>query len=787
MAFAPGDSIVPVFPPPAAPAPSAAEDGSNPLLELAWQFVEETDAHLFLTGRAGTGKTTFLRRLRESCPKRMVVAAPTGVAAINAGGVTLHSFFQLPLGPFIPGAQYEGQRRFRMPQAKRDLIRSMDLLVIDEISMVRADLLDAVDDALRRFRDPTRPFGGVQLLLIGDLQQLPPVVTRDEQELFAAHYSTPYFFSSRALAAIDLVTIELHHVYRQSADPAFLSILNAIRSGSPSSADLVALNARVDPAFRPPPAAGYIRLTSHNALADAVNARELDALPSPPATYRAALDGDFPETSLPTDRHLVLKPGAQVMFVKNDPGPDHRFYNGLIGTVRATAAASVTVDVPGQSAPIRVEPLAWENKKYSLDPDTKAIVEEVQGTFRQLPLRLAWAVTIHKSQGLTFDHVIIDAARSFAHGQVYVALSRCRTLAGIVLASPISTRNLVADPAIAAFLEQVAASSPPAALPALRLRYRRSLLHELFDFAPLEKALGLLAWSLREHFSATYPALVQTAAATLDPFRNDILRPADKFLALIDAKSSDALLAAPFLARVTAGAAYFLEHLAALLDPWLPEAAAVQTDSKEAAARHRRLLDALTNLLHVRLATLRYAAATTPDAPFDVSAYLATRQTALLETIDAPADKSRRHPLPPRRGGARGGEASAATPDDSAPFGQSTDAISRDIAHPALLSQLRSWRAQKARDLHLPAYCVLQQKAMHALANTLPLTPEALANTPNFGRRTFDHYAAELLPLLRDFAATHSLLPPDLPPLPPYLASPSPHSSPSPPSAPTLF
>ena len=370
MAFAPGDSTVPVSPPPAAPASSAAEDGSNLLLELAWQFVEETDAHLFLTGRAGTGKTTFLRRLRESCPKRMVVAAPTGVAAINAGGVTLHSFFQLPLGPFIPGAQYEGQRRFRMPQAKRDLIRSMDLLVIDEISMVRADLLDAVDDALRRFRDPTRPFGGVQLLLIGDLQQLPPVVTRDEQELFAAHYSTPYFFSSRALAAIDLVTIELHHVYRQSADPAFLSILNAIRSGSPSSADLVALNARVDPAFRPPPAAGYIRLTSHNALADAVNARELDALPSPPATYRAALDGDFPETSLPTDRHLVLKPGAQVMFVKNDPGPDHRFYNGLIGTVRATAAASVTVDVPGQSAPIRVEPLAWENKKYSLDPDS---------------------------------------------------------------------------------------------------------------------------------------------------------------------------------------------------------------------------------------------------------------------------------------------------------------------------------------------------------------------------------------------------------------------------------
>ncbi len=758
---------------------ASPEEPTDPL-SLAWQFVEQTDAHLFLTGRAGTGKTTFLRRLRESCPKRMVVTAPTGVAAINAGGVTLHSFFQLPLGPFIPGAQYQNQRRFHMARAKRDLIRSIDLLVIDEISMVRADLLDAVDDALRRYRDPSRPFGGVQLLLIGDLQQLPPVVTREEEELFAAHYPTPYFFSSRALAEIPLVTIELQTVFRQSADPAFLSILDAIRAGTPSPADLAALNARSDPAFRPPPDAGFIRLTSHNHLADAVNARALDDLPAPPRTYRASIEGDFPQTALPTDAALLLKPGAQVMFIKNDTSPDHRFYNGLIGTVAETALGHVTVAVPGQPEPIVVEPLAWESKRYALDPETKAITEQVEGTFRQLPLRLAWAVTIHKSQGLTFDHVIIDAARAFAHGQVYVALSRCRTLAGIVLASPITARNLISDPAVSAFISAALAATPPEKLPDLlpdlRRQYLRTLFQDLFSFAALEKQLALLAWTLREHHASTYPALAATAAAALADFRAQVTTPADKFLSIVAARPLDDLHAPPFLARIAAGAAYFLKTLSALLDPWLPETADVQSDSKETSTRYLRILADLSTALHIKTATLRYAADTTPDAPFAIPGALAARQAAILDTIDtSPAARSRRRPPP--------ANASASPASTSAPAIPGALAASADIAHPALLSQLRTWRARKAKENHLPAYCILSQKALHAIANTLPLTPDTLAATPYFGAKSFERYASELLALIRSYAASRSLLPPDLPPLPPSL---SPSAPPPPPPA-TLF
>ena len=760
------------------PAAQPADAPQDPL-SLAWQFVEQTDAHLFLTGRAGTGKTTFLRRLRDDCPKRMVVTAPTGVAAINAGGVTLHSFFQLPLAPFIPGAQYQNQRHYHMARAKRDLIRSIDLLVIDEISMVRADLLDAVDDALRRYRDPSRPFGGVQLLLIGDLQQLPPVVTREEQELFAAHYPTPYFFSSRALAEIPLVTIELQTVFRQSSDPAFLSILDAIRAGAPAPSDLAALNARADPAFQPPPGASYIRLTSHNHLADAVNARALDALPSHPRTYRAAIEGDFPQTALPTDPALLLKPGAQVMFVKNDPSPDHRFYNGLIGTVAETAHAHVTVTVPGQPDPILVEPLAWESKRYALDPETKAITEQIDGTFRQLPLRLAWAVTIHKSQGLTFDHVIIDAARAFAHGQVYVALSRCRTLAGIVLASPISARNLISDPAVSAFITAALAATPPQNLPSLlpdlRRQYLRTLLQDLFSFAALEKHLALLAWTLREHHADTYPALAATATAALADFRAQATTPADKFLSVIAARPLSDLHAPPFLARIAAGAAYFLKTLATLLDPWLPETADVQSDSKETSARYQRILSDLSEALHIKTATLRYAADTTPDAPFSIPSYLAARQAAILQTIDtSPSARSRRR------------NATASASPATSPASPSTIpnlAASADIAHPALLSQLRTWRARKAKENHLPAYCILSQKALHAIANTLPLTPDTLAATPYFGAKSFERYAPELLALIRSYADSRSLLPPDLPPLPP---TPSPFAPPPPPPL-TLF
>ena len=385
-------------------------EGNN-ALNTAWEFVEKTGKSVFLTGKAGTGKTTFLRKVVEESRKRVVVVAPTGIAAINAGGVTIHSFFQLPLHPFIPGAKIES--KFAFSKEKRSIIKTMDLLIIDEISMVRSDLLEAVDSVLRRFRNRFKPFGGVQLLMIGDLQQLTPVITDEEFQLLAPYYSSPYFFGSRALSQIDYVTIELKEVYRQQ-DEAFISILNSVRCGRPSPDVIRALNQRYDPNFIPSSDEGYIRLTTHNNIANSYNEQQLDMIDEPIHCFDAVIDGNFPEYSYPTEARLELKVGAQVMFVKNDPSAERRYFNGKIGVVTDFYEEYILVQCPGDDEKIAVEPLEWENCRYVINEQTQEMETEVVGIFKQYPLRLAWAITIHKSQGLTFDKAIIDAASSFA-------------------------------------------------------------------------------------------------------------------------------------------------------------------------------------------------------------------------------------------------------------------------------------------------------------------------------------------------------------------------------------
>ena len=417
-------------------------ENQNNELSYAWDFVEHTGRSIFLTGKAGTGKTTFLKTVVERSSKRSIVVAPTGVAAINAGGMTIHSFFQLPFSPFVPGAKIES--RFDFGKEKRKIISSLDLLIIDEISMVRSDLLDAIDSVLRRFRNRYKPFGGVQLLMIGDLQQLTPVVTPEDERMLKPYYDTPYFFGSKALAQIDYVTIQLEKVYRQQ-DDIFLNLLNHIREGQTSTEDLTLLNSRFKPVFLPKPEEGYIRLTTHNQLANNYNESELQKLPGRSYTYRAKIDGTFPEYSYPTAETLTLKVGAQVMFVKNDPSGQHRYYNGRIGHVTLAEDNRLEVYCPGDANAIEVEPLEWENARYTLNDETREIETEVLGKFSQLPLRLAWAITIHKSQGLTFERAIIDASLSFAPGQVYVALSRCKTLEGMVLASKIPPQAIIND------------------------------------------------------------------------------------------------------------------------------------------------------------------------------------------------------------------------------------------------------------------------------------------------------------------------------------------------------
>jgi len=467
----------------------------NPELNLAEDFVQYTDSHIFLTGKAGTGKTTFLRQLKKNTAKRMIITAPTGVAAINAGGVTLHSFFQLPFGPFIPGSEATEQNRqrfFRFSKEKKRIIKSLDLLVIDEISMVRADLLDSVDAVLRRHRRSVQPFGGVQLLMIGDLHQLPPVAKQNEWQLLKQYYDSVYFFSSHALDQAQLVTIELQHIYRQS-DARFIKLLNRVRENRLDAASIRALNQRYVENFTPEKEQGFITLTTHNGNADRINQSRLAALEGKEHCFEAEVQGEFPAHNYPAPSTLVLKAGAQVMFLRNDASIEKRYYNGKIGKIKTIAGRRICVACPGESEDITVEALEWENIKYKVNKDNKEIQEEIIGTFKQFPLKLAWAITIHKSQGLTFDKAVIDAAAAFAHGQVYVALSRCKTIEGMVLSSPIPSRGIATDEAVLNFMAKVRQNMPSEKrLQVAKVCYQHQLLLECFDFQLLQNRLNYL-------------------------------------------------------------------------------------------------------------------------------------------------------------------------------------------------------------------------------------------------------------------------------------------------------
>ena len=397
-------------------------------LDVARFIVEKTDMSLFLTGKAGTGKTTFLREVVRYTKKKCIVLAPTGIAAVNAGAMTIHSFFQFGLGPFVQGV-IEPKSDFRINKSKLELIRHLQLLIIDEVSMVRADLMDHIDVELRRIRRNSKPFGGVQLLMIGDLQQLPPIAHGGEDELLRQYYKTLYFFSSSALKSMKYSCIELKNVYRQT-DGHFIDILNHARNCTLTSLDITDLNARYIPGFSPKPEDGYIRLMTHNRQVDYVNTAEMEKLDSKPYTFVAAVTGTFPEESYPTADSLTLKKGAQVMFIKN---------------VRLAESGTV----------IDVEPMEWQNIRYQFDEESKEISSKQIGRFKQYPLKAAWAITVHKSQGLTFDKAIIDVHAAFSPGQAYVALSRCRTLDGLVLSSPVSASVFMRDNAVDAYMNYI--------------------------------------------------------------------------------------------------------------------------------------------------------------------------------------------------------------------------------------------------------------------------------------------------------------------------------------------
>lgn len=620
---------------------NTSSEPRNAERELAQKIIEHTHTNLFLTGRAGTGKTTFLRQFREKTNKRMVVLAPTGIAAINAGGVTIHSFLQLPFGMYIPGSKFSNEQ-FRFSARKRKLIRSLDLIVIDEISMVRADLLDCMDAALRRLRTDSRPFGGVQLLMIGDLQQLPPVVRDDERATLLQHYDSEFFFSSHALKQTPFTTVELQQVYRQT-DMNFLELLNAVRDNRADARVLQQLNARFVPNFVAS-GATYVRLVTHNHQADQINAEEMAHLSATEHDFVATVEGTFPESSYPAAERLTLKRGAQVMFIKNDSSPEHRYFNGLLGEITSISVKTVTVRPNDGGDEIEVAQEAWQNSRFTLNEKTNEIEEVVEGTFKQIPLRLAWAITVHKSQGLTFEHAIIDVQSAFSHGQAYVALSRCKTLEGMVLSAPIPAAAIIQDVAVAHFSHAMAQQVPDAQqVEQMERSYYFVLMVELFDFAQLLILFDVLVRIYQEHYYKRLPATVQDCQNNRLLLKQKVVDVAQKFRPQFETliAQHDDYAENEFLAeRVQKGARYFLKEIKSL-ETFMRQLI-VPTENKTVGTRLKNTVKEIRELLHLKHRLL----ADVSLGGFDVTRYQQVRAVASIEDVDAPAPRRRKKTEP---------------------------------------------------------------------------------------------------------------------------------------------
>ncbi|MBP1662875.1 MAG: hypothetical protein H6Q19_15 [Bacteroidetes bacterium] len=696
---------------------------NSEIYNYAREFAELTNCNIFLTGKAGTGKTTFLRELRKNTGKQIAVVAPTGVAAINAGGTTIHSFFQLPFTPFIPTP--EGRKdlisKLKMQSQRRKVIRELELMVIDEISMVRADLLDAVDTLLRhiRYRN-NEPFGGVQMIFIGDMYQLSPVAQSEEWKLLSPYYESIYFFHSRVIGEKPPVYIEFEKIFRQN-DMSFITLLSEVRNNSLSATGMSMLQSRFNPLFVPPKDDTYIILTTHNYKADRINSEELAALKNKFRYFEAEIKGDFPEKLYPIEKKLQLKVGAKVMFVKNDTETPRRFFNGKIGEITAFEDETIIVKCPDDDQEIVVSPTVWHNVRYKANETTLQIDEEVLGTFTQFPLRLAWAITIHKSQGLTFDKAVIDAGAAFAPGQVYVALSRCRSLEGMVLLSPINQYSLQNDDKIVRFSGQTSSITQLSSqLDISKRKYQETLLLGIFDFKPVVASTN--RWYNR----------IKDVESSFDsdtlPFIQNIIKQtealqdvASRFQSQLSQINSNKDFNEDLLqSRLQAANGYFSEHLSVLTDTLRQSTAA--TDNRQNAKDYDEFLEDIFIFAEQKKHLIKEI-----QNGFSPEKYFELRQNFTLPLFSYSS------------------------------YSKTNTNQKISSKHPQLLYQLFHIRNEISDRSGLPIYLVGTVKSLTEMADYLPQTEKDLSKISGFGKLKADKFGQDFLKCIRTYCIENNL------------------------------
>ncbi|MFW0718412.1 HRDC domain-containing protein [Pedobacter sp. N23S346] len=699
-------------------------ENSNQDNQLILDFIKSTNQPIFLTGKAGTGKTTLLRKIKETTAKNFAVVAPTAVAAINAGGVTIHSFFQMPFGPIIPIQQSgEAAKDLKYSEDKIKLLKCLELLVIDEISMVRADMLDFIDYTLKNVKASNLPFGGVQVLMIGDLYQLSPIA-HDAWHILKDYYLSPYFFDSLILKQISLVTFELEKVYRQS-DPLFLDILNKIRENTLTPALLDQLNEHYDPTLADAWKEDYITLTTHNNLVGQINTECLEKLAGQTHAFQAKITGDFPKDAYPVDDVLHLKVGAQVMFIKNDSSGKRLYYNGKAAKVVGIENDRVRVQFLDDSQAFEVEREEWQNVKYALDQEENKINETNTGTFAQYPFKLAWAITIHKSQGLTFEKAIVDISSSFTHGQAYVALSRCKSLEGLLLKSPVKMENIMTDKRIIAFTADAVSRKPVTDdLVSFQKQYAWNLVDDLFDFNAIEAYWKILKIS-KFRANDENAALNNLQMAVTDLLEKDIIRIARKFkdqeLAKIN-KNTNLDDDEIFLERLAKAAKYFIPKLETVINE-MSKFAGLSIYLDEQSEKILATLSNCANALNVKFSLFKFN-----WSPFSLDEYTKTYLASTNKFDQRPKKTSVVKAVLPK-----------------------------EIVNQKLYQSLVAWRKTVSEARNVPAHTILSDLALLNVAAKPPRSTDQLAAVKGVGIGNAVDLGREILKIVNEFLGASTL------------------------------